>query len=205
MMNKNFIIKSGLVIVLFSIAIYEDNRVISFIFFTLPWFIILYPFFFKKQIRNEELFSEKNKKNKSPIRNLFFKSNKDAFEYTQKYFTNYKLETKSVYHGICLTPYLVQIHCLDNNNNNILTPIVVEKSKDLKKEILVGDFVLVGIEEVKELITSEKLKKLGITSEKKDYESKLKKKVLRDSSKGVILKKLTLELDIKSHQFVFDE
>jgi hypothetical protein len=46
---------------------------------------------------------------------------------------------------------------------------------------------------------------LGITSEKKDYESKLKKKVLRDSSKGVILKKLTLELDIKSHQFVFDE
>jgi hypothetical protein len=50
MMNKNFIIKSGLVIILFSIAIYEDNRVISFIFFTLPWFIILYPFFFKKQI-----------------------------------------------------------------------------------------------------------------------------------------------------------
>ena len=36
MMNKNFIIKSGLVIILFSIAIYEDNRVISFIFFTLP-------------------------------------------------------------------------------------------------------------------------------------------------------------------------
>ena len=44
-MNKNFIIKSGLVIILFGIAIYEDNRVISFIFFTLPWFIILYPFF----------------------------------------------------------------------------------------------------------------------------------------------------------------
>ena len=85
MINKNFIIKSGLVIILFGIAIYEDNRVISFIFFTLPWFIILYPFFFKKQIRNEELFSEENKKNKSPIRNLFFKSNKDAFEYTQKY------------------------------------------------------------------------------------------------------------------------
>ena len=151
------------------------------------------------------IFNFFKKKTKNTSGNLFFKSNKDAFEYTQKYFSNYKLEAKSVYHGICLTPYLVQIHCLNNNNNNILTPIVVEKSKDLKKEIQVGDFVLVGVEEVKELITSEKLKKLGITSEKKDYESKLKKKVIRDSSKGVILKKLTLELDIKSHQFVFDE
>ena len=62
MMNKNFIIKSGLVIILFGIAIYEDNRVISFIFFTLPWFIILYPFFFKKQIRTKNYFQKKIKK-----------------------------------------------------------------------------------------------------------------------------------------------
>jgi hypothetical protein len=58
-MTKNFIIKSALVIILFAIAIYEENRVISFIFFTLPWFIILYPIFFSKRIsNNQELFSQ---------------------------------------------------------------------------------------------------------------------------------------------------
>jgi hypothetical protein len=150
------------------------------------------------------IFNFFKKKTKNLSGNLFFKSNKDAFEYTQRYFTNYKLEAKGVYHGICLTPYLVQIYCLDNNNNNILTPIVCDKkSKNLK--VQTGDFVLVGVEEVKELITSENLKKLGITSENKDYALDLTKKVLRDSSKGVILKKLTLELDIKTHQFVLDE
>ena len=58
-MTKNFIIKSALVIILFAIAIYEENRVISFIFFTLPWFIILYPIFFSKKIsNNQEFFSQ---------------------------------------------------------------------------------------------------------------------------------------------------
>lgn len=58
-MTKNFIIKSALVIILFVIAIYEENRVISFIFFTLPWLIILYPIFFsKKMSNNQEFFSQ---------------------------------------------------------------------------------------------------------------------------------------------------
>jgi len=58
-MTKNFIIKSALVIILFAIAIYEENRVISFIFFTLPWLIILYPIFFSKRMsNNQEFFSQ---------------------------------------------------------------------------------------------------------------------------------------------------
>jgi hypothetical protein len=62
-MTKNFIIKSALVIILFAIAIYEENRVISFIFFTLPWFIILYPIFFSKKIsNNQEFYSQDNVK-----------------------------------------------------------------------------------------------------------------------------------------------
>jgi len=138
------------------------------------------------------IFNFFKKKTKEPIGNLFFKSNQHAYEYVQKYFSNHKLEKKSVYHGIYVMPNFVRTHCLDDDNNTVFTFICIDKNKDLKKEIKVGDFVLVGIEEVKELITSEKLKKLGITSEKKDYESKLKKKVLRDSSKGVILKKLKL-------------
>jgi hypothetical protein len=58
-MNKNFVIKSIIVIILFSIAIYEENRVISFIFFTLPWFIILYSIFIsKKNSNNQESISK---------------------------------------------------------------------------------------------------------------------------------------------------
>jgi len=158
------------------------------------------------------IFNFFKKKTKNTSGNLFFKSNQDAFEYTQRYFTNYKLEAKSVYHGICLTSSLVQIHCLDNNNNNILTPVLCEKkTKDLN--IQTGDFVLVGIEEVKELMNLETFKKLGIKPEKfnlkdksnKDEYLSTVKKIFRESTKGVILKKLTLELDIKTHQFVFDE
>jgi hypothetical protein len=41
-------------------------------------------------------------------------------------------------------------------------------------------------------------------SNKDEYLSTVKK-IFRESTKGVILKKLTLELDIKTHQFVFEE
>ena len=48
-MNTNTIIKSIIVIVLFVIAWNLENRTLSFIFFTLPWLIILFPFFFGKK------------------------------------------------------------------------------------------------------------------------------------------------------------
>lgn len=48
-MNTNTIIKSIIVIVLFVIAWNLENRTLSFIFFTLPWLIILYPFFLGKK------------------------------------------------------------------------------------------------------------------------------------------------------------
>ena len=48
-MNTNTIIKSIIVIVLFVIAWNLENRTLSFIFFTLPWLIILYPVFLGKK------------------------------------------------------------------------------------------------------------------------------------------------------------
>lgn len=41
------------------------------------------------------------KKTKVPIGNIFFKSNQHAYEYVQKYFSNYKLEKK-----VCITAYM---------------------------------------------------------------------------------------------------
>ena len=48
-MNTNTIIKFIIVIVLFVIGWNLENRTLSFIFFTLPWLIILYPVFFGKK------------------------------------------------------------------------------------------------------------------------------------------------------------
>jgi len=48
-MNTNTIIKSIIVIILFVIGWNLENRTLSFIFFTLPWLIILYPFFLGKK------------------------------------------------------------------------------------------------------------------------------------------------------------
>ena len=48
-MNTNTIIKSIIVIILFVIGWNLENRTLSFIFFTLPWLIILYPVFLGKK------------------------------------------------------------------------------------------------------------------------------------------------------------
>ena len=48
-MNTNTIIKSIIVIILFVIGWNLENRTLSFKFFTLPWLIILYPFFLGKK------------------------------------------------------------------------------------------------------------------------------------------------------------
>jgi hypothetical protein len=52
-MSTNIIIKFIIVIVLFVIGWNLENRTLSFIFFTLPWLIILFPFFFKKNDSSE--------------------------------------------------------------------------------------------------------------------------------------------------------
>ena len=41
--------------------------------------------------------------------NLVFKSNQAAFEYTEKFFSSYKIDTKSAYHGIMTTPGIAYI------------------------------------------------------------------------------------------------
>ena len=151
------------------------------------------------------IFNFLKKKTKMPIGNLFFKSNKDAYEYVQKFFSNYKLEKKSVYHGIYVMPNFARIHCLDDNNKVVFTFVCVDKSKDLKKDINVGDFVLVGIEEVKKPFTTESLDKVKKGKNSKETAWNLSQAMVYEAPRGLILKKLTLELDIKTGQFVFDE
>jgi hypothetical protein len=151
------------------------------------------------------IFNFFKKKTKNTSGNLFFKSNKDAYEYVQEYFTNHKLEKKGLYHGIYVMENFVRTHCLDDNNNVVFTFVCVEKSKDLKKDIKFGDFVLIGIEEVKELFTPETLGKVPKGKNSKETALNLSKAMVYKAPRGTILKKLTQELDIKTGQFVFDE
>jgi hypothetical protein len=151
------------------------------------------------------MFNLFKKKNKIPTGNLFFKSNKDAYEYVQKYFSDYKLEKKGVYHGIYVMPNFARIHCLDDNNKVVFTFVCVDKSKDLKKDINVGDFVLIGIEEVKKPFTTETLDKVPKGKNSNETAFNLSKAMVSEAPRGTILKKLTIELDIKTGQFVFDE
>ena len=73
------------------------------------------------------------------------------------------------------------------------------------KNIEIGDFVLVGIEEVKEPFTKESLDKVPRGKDSKETALNLTRTMVAKAPRGIILKKLTLELDIKTHQFVFDE
>jgi hypothetical protein len=145
------------------------------------------------------------KKTKNSTGNLFFKSNQLAYEYVQKFFSNHKLEAKGLYYGIYVMENFVRTHCLDNNNNTVFTFVCVNKSKDLKKNIKIGDFVLIGIEEVKKLFTTETLEKVSKGKNSTETALNLSRAMVLEAPRGVILKKATLELDLKSNQFIFDE
>jgi hypothetical protein len=145
------------------------------------------------------------KKNKNSTGNLFFKSNQLAYEYVQKFFSNHKLEAKGLYYGIYVMENFVRTHCLDNNNNTVFTFVCVNKNKDLKKDIKIGDFVLIGIEEVKKLFTTETLEKVPKGKNSIETALNLSRAMVLEAPRGVILKKATLELDLKSNQFIFDE
>jgi hypothetical protein len=151
------------------------------------------------------IFNLFKKKTKNTSGNLFFKSNQDAYEYVQKFFSNYKLEKKGLYHGIYVQPHFVRTHCLDDNNNFVFTFVCVDKSKELKKDINIGDFVLIGIEEAKKPFTTESLDKVKKGKNSKETAWNLSQAMVYEAPRGLILKKLTLELDIKTGQFVFDE
>jgi hypothetical protein len=151
------------------------------------------------------IFNFLKKKTKNPSGNLFFKSNHLAYEYVQKFFSNHKLEAKGLYYGIYVMENFVRTHCLDNNNNTVFTFVCVNKSKDLKKDIKIGDFVLIGIEEVKKLFTTETLEKVPKGKNSIETALNLSRAMVLEAPRGVILKKATLELDLKSNQFIFDE
>lgn len=146
-------------------------------------------------VQNDNPSQKINNKN-----NLYFKSVDAAFEYMEKFFTNHPIEKKSLYHGKVLfinakhDLAFVKVLCLINSKTNYAMVTAV-KSKDLKKELKKGDFVYVGIEDVGNVMPWKK----------SHTQSNLVKLINANNTKGVIVKKLTLGLNITSNMFEFDE
>ena len=150
----------------------------------------------------------KNKKTKkSKLSVLFFKSNLAAYEYTEKFFSAYKIDKKSMYHGIMTSEGMAYITVLDKGKL-VRTTVNVRVHPDCTSSIKKGDFVLIGISDVgKKLMTGEEIEKTmkGINDLSDKDRNKLIMKAVSAAvflgPKGYVLYKLKLELDLKSNQF----
>ena len=144
--------------------------------------------------------SQKNKSINSNSTNLFFKSNEACYEYSKKYFSSVILKSKSSVLGIV---YLIgpdkkscTVRCtvyIDNKQTEILIMVFFD---DLEHSINIGDFVSVGINDIGKVFT---VKDFEDTVEEGNPEGL---KNLKDATIGIIIEKLTTELDIKSGFFI---
>ena len=143
---------------------------------------------------------KKNKSTDSNLTNLFFKSNEACYEYSKKFFSSVVLKNKSSVLGIV---YLIgqdkkrgTVRCtvyIDSKQTEILIMVFFD---DLEHSINIGDFVSVGINDIGKVFT---VKDFEDTVEEGNPEGL---KNLKDATIGIIIEKLTTELDIKSGFFI---
>ena len=146
----------------------------------------------------------KKKKKAKKTQNLIFKSSEDAFQYTTKFFTNYKIDLKSMYHGVMLESDGLAKICVLDKGEPVNTFVNVKNHPDLKSQVNKGDFVLIGISEFKKLMTPKRLEEIGkkYENDKTKLVVELASSLVKESPKGFVLYKLSLELDIASNQFL---
>ncbi|MDC0863714.1 hypothetical protein OAP88_02570 [Candidatus Pelagibacter sp.] len=148
-----------------------------------------------------DFFKDKKTQNtNSNLTNLFFKSNEACYEYSKKYFSSVILKNKSSVLGIV---YLIgpdkksgTVRCtvyIDGKQTEILIMVFFD---DLEHSINIGDFVSVGINDIGKVFT---VKDFEDTVEEGNPEGL---KNLKDATIGIIIEKLTTELDIKSGFFI---
>ena len=136
--------------------------------------------------------------------NLVFKSVDSCFEYMEKFFSNYELENKSLYHGKILqidktaTSAFIKVLCLINGKTDYAL-VTAEKGEECKSKLKKGDMVYVGIEMVQKTIDN-RVRGWKENMKEKDYPGK----DLHPNSFGTILKKLKLELNTSTKQFEFE-
>ena len=143
---------------------------------------------------------KKTKSIDSNLTNLFFKSNEACYEYSKKFFSSVILKSKSSVLGIV---YLIgqdkksgTVRCtvyIDSKQTEILIWVFFD---DLEHSINIGDFVSVGINDIGKVFTVKEFENAVEGGNVEGLEN------FKDATIGVILEKLTTELDIKSGQFI---
>ena len=143
---------------------------------------------------------KKTQNTNSNLTNLFFKSNEACYEYSKKFFSSVILKSKSSVLGIV---YLIgpdkksgTVRCtvyIDNKQTEILIMVFFD---DLEHLITIGDFVSVGINDIGKVFTIKEFENAVEGGNVEGLEN------FKDATIGVILEKLTTELDIKSGQFI---
>jgi hypothetical protein len=137
-------------------------------------------------------------------KSLSFKSVNDCFEYMEKFFSNYELETKSLYHGKILqidktgTAAYVKVLCLINGRTDYAI-VTAEKGEECKSQLKKGDMVYVGVEQINKTIDNT-VRRWEKTMTEKDYAGG----GLYPNSFVSIVKKLKLNLNIISSQFDYE-
>lgn len=154
-MSKNFIIKSVIVIILFSIAIYEENRVISFIFFTLPWLIILYPLFIKNTTNtNEENISTNSDEKVYKLAKEIHKNfhiTCDILEKIKKFKSKEELILELERKGITIDKDNVNLREIKLNFGNFWIHSVIENEGSSLTEYGKYDFSVIGLRDYNNL------------------------------------------------------
>lgn len=145
------------------------------------------------------------KKKKTPkttktLKELAFKGNQEAFDYSKKYFKTTEIFEGSAYMGlVALNGKLAIINVILNGKaQSVGVNILGNKSG---KKIKNKDFVLVGIEEKNIPLSIEELEK----QPKSDDIQKSVGKLVLNASTGVIVRKLKPVLNLSTMNFEIDE
>ena len=138
-------------------------------------------------------------------KNLTFKSVDACFEYMEKFFSNYELEAKSLYHGKILqidktgTAAYVKVLCLINGRTDYAI-VTAEKGEECNSQLKKGDMVYVGVEQVNKTIDNA-VRGWEKSMTEKDYAGG----GMHPNSFVSIVKKLKLNLNIISSQFDYED
>ena len=94
--------------------------------------------------------------------------------------------------------------CVLDKGEPVNTFVNVKNHPNLKSQINKGDFVLIGISEFKKLMTPKRVEEIGkkYENDKTKLAAELASSLIKESPKGFVLCKLSLELDIASGQFL---
>ena len=133
------------------------------------------------------------------IKELPFKTNQGAYEYTKKYFSDAILMKKSLVHGLVFVvqPEMAFVRCtfkIDGKKEEILVAAGIE-DKRLKNQIIGNDFVEVGILDIGKVLKFSDFVK-GFNKNPKDMIS-----LTKDITLGTVVHKLSRIFHIKSGQF----